>query len=317
MTHIANKVLYQTSSPNREGMEGYQSISSGLAAGLLSQTISSPFSSFFSLLHSSVYSILTRSFWSQALTNDTFVSVFKTNLTFSFVTAPQTALKYFTVAEMSKFLSSKNLHPLGFKHYFAIGALSGGISRTVFYPFEVIRRKKEQSDSGFLDLLKSISQNEGFTGFWSDYFPMILRTLPADGLHYGIYNQLRGYFRKYINVTPAKCAILSAISETISFTIQYPFEYISKIKKEEGFGSTMRNIISMDGFFGLFQDYSYSLAMDIPYIAFQTFFMEEAKLAISGMKNLNIIQKKKSTNPTPLPLKSKRVSFRESRKRWF
>ena len=317
MSDLADKVLYQTSKTNQEGMEGYHCISSGLAAGLLSQIITSPFSSFVGLLHSSQYSVFSRNFWKETLTSDTFASIFKTNLTYSFVAAPQTSLKYFSLAEISKLLSSsKNPRHLDFKHYFLIGALSGGISRTVFYPFEVIRRKRNKGNTGFLNLLRSISQNEGFTGFFSGYFPMLFRTFSADGLQYGIYNQLRGYFRKYTNVTPMKCAILSAISETISYTIQYPFEYVSNVKKEEGFSLCMANIISKNGFLGLYHNYGSSLAMDVPYVAFQAFFMEEAKMAISGMKRLNLFQQKKSSIP-PIPLNPKIASFRKLRKPWF
>ena len=109
------------------------------------------------------------------------------------------AFQFMAYEELKKWHSSYTGKPikekLGPAEYVTMAALSKIFAVSVTYPYQVVRSRLQDAQSaakydGIIDLIKKVSQNEGFCGFYKGITPSILRVTPACCITFLVYENL-------------------------------------------------------------------------------------------------------------------------------
>ncbi|XP_061370569.1 mitochondrial thiamine diphosphate carrier 2-like [Gastrolobium bilobum] len=181
------------------------------------------------------------------------------------------------------------------------GAISGGISRTVTSPLDVIKirfqvqleptsswsliRKDSSTTSkytGIIQASKDIFREEGIRGFWRGNVPALLMVMPYTAIQFTVLHKLKtlasgsSKTENHINLSPYLSYMSGALAGCAATLGSYPFDLLRTILASQGepkvypnMRSAFIDIIQTRGFQGLYAGLSPTLVEIIPYAGLQ------------------------------------------------
>ncbi|KAK1277155.1 hypothetical protein QJS04_geneDACA003429 [Acorus gramineus] len=181
------------------------------------------------------------------------------------------------------------------------GAVSGGISRTVTSPLDVIKIRfqvqleptfsraslqrelyRQSKYTGVWQATKDIFREEGFRGFWRGNVPALLMVMPYTSIQFTVLHKLKtlasgsSKTADHINLSPYLSYVSGALAGCAATLGSYPFDLVRTILASQGepkVYSTMRSafvdIVKTRGFQGLYAGLSPTLVEIIPYAGLQ------------------------------------------------
>ncbi|KAH1046426.1 hypothetical protein J1N35_037210 [Gossypium stocksii] len=181
------------------------------------------------------------------------------------------------------------------------GAISGGISRTVTSPLDVIKIRfqvqLEPTSSWALlrgDLLgsskytgmsqatKDILREEGLPGFWRGNVPALLMVMPYTAIQFAVLHKLKTFASgssktvDHLSISPYLSYISGGLAGCAATVGSYPFDLLRTILASQGepkvyptMRSALFDIISTRGFRGLYAGLSPTLVEIVPYAGLQ------------------------------------------------
>jgi solute carrier family 25 thiamine pyrophosphate transporter 19 len=88
------------------------------------------------------------------------------------------------------------------------GALSGFVSKTVIYPFDLVRKRLQvqgQTTEPWLRCLKSIVVKEGFKSLYKGLAPSLLKVAPANAVTFMVFEETKDLILLFKDNNP-RCA---------------------------------------------------------------------------------------------------------------
>ncbi|GMI70331.1 hypothetical protein like AT5G48970 [Hibiscus trionum] len=181
------------------------------------------------------------------------------------------------------------------------GAISGGISRTVTSPLDVIKiRFQVQLEpttslallhrdlpgsskyTGMSQATKEILREEGLPGFWRGNVPALLMVMPYTAIQFAVLHKLKTIVSgssktaEHLNLSPFLSYISGGLAGCVATVGSYPFDLLRTILASQGepkvypnMRSALFDIISTRGFGGLYAGLSPTLVEIIPYAGLQ------------------------------------------------
>ncbi|KAK4256633.1 hypothetical protein QN277_006334 [Acacia crassicarpa] len=181
------------------------------------------------------------------------------------------------------------------------GAISGGISRTVTSPLDVIKirfqvqiepttswgllRKDRSAPSkytGMLQATKEIFREEGLRGFWRGNVPALLMVMPYTAIQFTVLHKFKTFAagssktESHINLSPYLSYVSGALAGCAATVGSYPFDLLRTILASQGepkvypnMRSAFVDILRTRGFRGLYAGLSPTLIEIIPYAGLQ------------------------------------------------
>ncbi|KAL3648704.1 hypothetical protein CASFOL_005107 [Castilleja foliolosa] len=182
------------------------------------------------------------------------------------------------------------------------GAISGGISRTVTSPLDVIKIRFQCSigthnTMGFvkkrnvcsLEIYEYAASNQGHTsgggfaeGFWRGNVPALLMVMPYTAIQFTVLHKLKSFVSgssksgDHINISPYLSYISGAFAGCAATIGSYPFDLLRTILASQGepkiypnMRSALVDILQTRGFRGLYAGLTPTLVEIIPYAGLQ------------------------------------------------
>ncbi|KAF1891189.1 hypothetical protein Lal_00001330 [Lupinus albus] len=185
-------------------------------------------------------------------------------------------------------------------HAFA-GAISGGISRTVTSPLDVIKirfqvqleptsswtslRKVLSTPSkytGMFQATKDIFREEGIRGFWRGNVPALLMVMPYTAIQFTVLHKLKTFAsgsskpENHVNLSPYLSYVSGALAGCAATVGSYPFDLLRTILASQGepkvyptMKSAFVDIFRARGFPGVYAGLTPTLVEIIPYAGLQ------------------------------------------------
>lgn len=181
------------------------------------------------------------------------------------------------------------------------GAISGGISRTVTSPLDVIKirfqvqlepttswgivRKNLYGSSkytGMLQAAKDIFREESLPGFWRGNVPALLMVMPYTAIQFTVLHKFKAYIsgssraEDHIHLSPYLSYISGAIAGSAATLGSYPFDLVRTILASQGepkvypnMRSAFVGIFNARGLRGIYAGLSPTLVEIVPYAGLQ------------------------------------------------
>ncbi|KAL1198918.1 Mitochondrial thiamine diphosphate carrier 2 [Cardamine amara subsp. amara] len=181
------------------------------------------------------------------------------------------------------------------------GAISGGVSRTVTSPLDVIKiRFQVQLEptsswalvrgnlagaskyTGMVQATKDIFREEGFRGFWRGNVPALLMVMPYTSIQFTVLHKLKSFAsgstktEDHIHLSPYLSFVSGALAGCAATLGSYPFDLLRTILASQGEPKvypTMRSafvdIIKSRGVKGLYNGLTPTLVEIVPYAGLQ------------------------------------------------
>ncbi|MBA0870476.1 hypothetical protein Goshw_012937 [Gossypium schwendimanii] len=181
------------------------------------------------------------------------------------------------------------------------GAISGGISRTVTSPLDVIKiRFQVQIEptsswallrgdlsgsskyTGMSQATKDILREEGLPGFWRGNVPALLMVMPYTAIQFAVLHKLKTFASgssktvDHLSISPYLSYISGGLAGCAATVGSYPFDLLRTILASQGepkvyptMRSALFDIISTRGFRGLYAGLSPTLVEIVPYAGLQ------------------------------------------------
>ncbi|KAJ6853752.1 mitochondrial thiamine pyrophosphate carrier 1 isoform X2 [Iris pallida] len=181
------------------------------------------------------------------------------------------------------------------------GAISGGISRTVTSPLDVIKIRfqvqleptsswalahrelyRPSKYTGILQATKDIFREEGFPGFWRGNVPALFMYMPYSAIQFTVLHKLKTYAagsskpEDHLKLSPYLSYVSGALAGCAATVGSYPFDLLRTILASQGepkVYTTMRSafvdIIRTRGIRGLYAGLTPTLVEIIPYAGLQ------------------------------------------------
>ncbi|OIT25067.1 PREDICTED: mitochondrial thiamine pyrophosphate carrier-like [Nicotiana attenuata] len=182
------------------------------------------------------------------------------------------------------------------------GAISGGISRTVTSPLDVIKiRFQVQLEpttqwallttravygnskyTGMLQASKDILREEGLPGFWRGNVPALLMVMPYTAIQFAVLHKLKTFAsgssksEDHVNLSPYLSYISGALAGCAATVGSYPFDLLRTILASQGEPKVYPNmraafvdIFRTRGIRGLYSGLTPTLVEIIPYAGLQ------------------------------------------------
>ncbi|RZC75448.1 hypothetical protein C5167_050930, partial [Papaver somniferum] len=179
----------------------------------------------------------------------------------------------------------------------AAGAISGGISRTVTSPLDVIKirfqvqleptsswellRKGVHESSkytGMMQATKAILREEGLPGFWRGNVPGLLMVMPYTSIQFTVLHKIKTFLSgsskagDHVHLSPHLSYVSGALAGCAATVGSYPFDLLRTILASQGepkVYTTMRyafvDIVRRRGFRGLYAGLTPASVEIIPY----------------------------------------------------
>ncbi|RZC75447.1 hypothetical protein C5167_050928 [Papaver somniferum] len=183
----------------------------------------------------------------------------------------------------------------------AAGAISGGISRTVTSPLDVIKirfqvqleptsswellRKGVHESSkytGMMQATKAILREEGLPGFWRGNVPGLLMVMPYTSIQFTVLHKIKTFLSgsskagDHVHLSPHLSYVSGALAGCAATVGSYPFDLLRTILASQGepkVYTTMRyafvDIVRSRGFRGLYAGLTPASVEIIPYAGVQ------------------------------------------------
>ncbi|WJX27861.1 hypothetical protein P8452_16641 [Trifolium repens] len=181
------------------------------------------------------------------------------------------------------------------------GAISGGISRTVTSPLDVIKIRfqvqleptsswaslhrdlsKPSKYTGMFQATKDIFREEGLRGFWRGNVPALLMVMPYTAIQFTVLHKFKTFAsgssktENHINLSPYLSYVSGALAGCAATVGSYPFDLLRTILASQGepkvypnMRSAAIDILRTRGFRGLYSGLSPTLVEIIPYAGLQ------------------------------------------------
>ncbi|KAI9123333.1 hypothetical protein K1719_006222 [Acacia pycnantha] len=181
------------------------------------------------------------------------------------------------------------------------GAISGGISRTVTSPLDVIKiRFQVQLEptsswaslpkqlyvpskyTGIVQASKDIFREEGIKGFWRGNVPALLMVMPYTAIQFTVLHKLKTFAsgssktENHIHLSPYLSYVSGALAGCAATVGSYPFDLLRTILASQGepkvypnMRSAFLDIVRTRGLQGLYSGLSPTLVEIIPYAGLQ------------------------------------------------
>ncbi|CAN4091671.1 unnamed protein product [Withania somnifera] len=180
------------------------------------------------------------------------------------------------------------------------GAISGGISRTVTSPLDVIkirfqvqlepttrwalltRTAGNSKYTGMLQASKDILREEGLLGFWRGNVPALLMVMPYTAIQFAVLHKLKTFAsgssnsEDHINLSPYLSYISGALAGCAATVGSYPFDLFRTILASQGepkvypnMRSAFLDIFRTRGIRGLYSGLTPTLVEIVPYAGLQ------------------------------------------------
>lgn len=181
------------------------------------------------------------------------------------------------------------------------GAISGGISRTVTSPLDVIKiRFQVQLEpttswgivhrnlsgpskyTGMVQAAKDIFREESLPGFWRGNVPALLMVMPYTAIQFTVLHKFKAYVsgsskaEDHIRLSPYLSYISGAVAGCAATVGSYPFDLVRTILASQGepkvypnMRSAFVGIFNARGFQGLYAGLSPTLVEIVPYAGLQ------------------------------------------------
>ncbi|KMZ60608.1 Mitochondrial carrier protein-like [Zostera marina] len=181
------------------------------------------------------------------------------------------------------------------------GAISGGISRTVTSPLDVIKIRfqvqlertshwvsvqknlyQPSKYTGIYQASKEILREEGFSGFWRGNVPALLMVMPYTAIQFTVLHRLKTLAAgssksdNFRHLSPYLSYLSGALAGCAATVGSYPFDLLRTILASQGepkIYPTMRNayadIVNVRGIRGLYYGLSPTIVEIIPYAGLQ------------------------------------------------
>jgi len=181
------------------------------------------------------------------------------------------------------------------------GAISGGVSRSVTSPLDVIKiRFQVQLEpttswglvrgnlsgaskyTGMVQATKDIFREEGFRGFWRGNVPALLMVMPYTSIQFTVLHKLKSFAsgstktEDHIHLSPYLSFVSGALAGCAATLGSYPFDLLRTILASQGEPKvypTMRSafvdIIQSRGIRGLYNGLTPTLVEIVPYAGLQ------------------------------------------------
>uniref|UniRef100_A0A3Q7JEU0 Uncharacterized protein n=1 Tax=Solanum lycopersicum TaxID=4081 RepID=A0A3Q7JEU0_SOLLC len=205
------------------------------------------------------------------------------------------------------------------------GAVSGGISRTVTSPLDVIKiRFQVQLEptnqwaslrnfvhgtskyTGMLQATKDILREEGLKGFWRGNVPALLMVMPYTAIQFTVLQQLKTFAagssktEDHINLSPYLSYISGALAGCAATVGSYPFDLLRTILASQGEPKIYRNmrsafidIFRARGVPGLYAGLTPTLVEIAPYAGLQFGTYDTFKRWMKAWNRLNLLTQAK------------------------
>uniref|UniRef100_A0A7N0T1T0 Uncharacterized protein n=1 Tax=Kalanchoe fedtschenkoi TaxID=63787 RepID=A0A7N0T1T0_KALFE len=183
----------------------------------------------------------------------------------------------------------------------AAGAISGGISRTLTSPLDVIKiRFQVQLEpttswalaqrgltvpskyNGMLQATRDIFREEGFKGFWRGNVPALLMVMPYTAIQFTVLHKFKTFAagsskaEDHISLSPYLSYVSGALAGCAATVGSYPFDLLRTILASQGepkvypnMRSAFLDIVQSRGFRGLYAGLSPTLVEIVPYAGLQ------------------------------------------------
>lgn len=183
------------------------------------------------------------------------------------------------------------------------GAISGGISRTVTSPLDVIKIRfqvqlepttqwalltrtvcgnSNSKYTGMLQASKDILREEGLPGFWRGNVPALLMVMPYTAIQFAVLHKLKTFAsgssksEDHVNLSPYLSYISGALAGCAATVGSYPFDLLRTILASQGEPKVYPNMraASVDifrtrGIRGLYSGLTPTLVEIVPYAGLQ------------------------------------------------
>lgn len=181
------------------------------------------------------------------------------------------------------------------------GAISGGVSRTVTSPLDVIKirfqvqlepttqwallRRDAYAPSkytGMLQASKDIFREEGWPGFWRGNVPALLMVMPYTAIQFTVLHKLKSLAsgssksEDHINISPYLSYVSGALAGCAATVGSYPFDLLRTILASQGepkiypnMRSALTDILKTRGIRGLYAGLTPTLIEIVPYAGLQ------------------------------------------------
>lgn len=181
------------------------------------------------------------------------------------------------------------------------GAISGGISRTVTSPLDVIKiRFQVQLEpttqwalltrtaygnskyTGMLQASKDILREEGLPGFWRGNVPALLMVMPYTAIQFAVLHKLKTFAsgssnsEDHVNLSPYLSYVSGALAGCAATVGSYPFDLLRTILASQGepkvypnMRSAFVDIFRTRGIQGLYSGLTPTLVEIVPYAGLQ------------------------------------------------
>lgn len=181
------------------------------------------------------------------------------------------------------------------------GAISGGISRTVTAPLDVIKIRFQvqlepttkwallQKDAlvrskynGMLQATKDIFREEGFPGFWRGNVPALLMVMPYTAIQFTVLHYLKtlasgsSKSENHVNLSPYLSYVSGAMAGCAATVGSYPFDLLRTVLASQGepkiypnMRSAFLDIVRNRGIAGIYAGLTPTLIEIAPYAGLQ------------------------------------------------
>lgn len=154
------------------------------------------------------------------------------------------------------------------------GAISGGLSRTIASPFEVVKiyhQTNKFHGTSIVNCMRFIYSKRGWKGFFKGNGANMYRAIPNYALNFLIFEKMKDPVLELIPNRDIANLFTGSLSGAMSISAVYPLEtvrtYMTMDKKRfPNITTTIRDIVSRSGIRGLYKGLSMSILNVGPYI---------------------------------------------------
>jgi solute carrier family 25 protein 43 len=290
MSAHADAVLIATSPAAPVTLTSYENLIAGAFTGMATRTLTSPFDVVKILLQVNSKGGSTTETIKELWASDGIAAFWRGNFAGCVTQAPQTALKFFVLEGLRKFIGNVELTP---GQRALMGAAAGIVSQTAVYPIDFIHTRillDPKKYSGIFQSMATIVKEEGIAAFWSGIAPTIAGAIPFEGAQFVCFDGFVELYKKQTGqktLSPLVTSALGATAGAISQTLAFPFDTVRKrmmAGKQGGVSSSMieafGQIWKNEGITGFFKGLTINYVKIVPYSALQYTIYGETKKAI-------------------------------------
>lgn len=189
-------------------------------------------------------------------------------------------------------------------HQLAAGAFAGIMEHSIMFPIDAIKTRMQTVSvssstkalpSNMIQTIARISTTEGSLALWKGVQSVILGAGPAHAVYFATYEMCKGYLidpQDYQTHQPLKTALSGTAATVAADALMNPFDTIKQrmqLQSQNGqkVWSVASNIYRQEGLAAFFYSYPTTIAMNIPFAAFNFVIYESSTKLLNPSNNYN------------------------------